>query len=373
MPQPTPVTRSRLPWIAVAVWAAILISLLAVSLAFAGRGAPGNGATTVGAGGAQANQLAPLAASPSPDASAGTQPANGDSDDHSGDSKSSRKGLRLFGSGGPDGRGDGHGRGRGVTITAINGTQLSLKTDDGWTRTIDAAGATIKEGDQTIAVGDLRVGDQIGFRQTRNSDGTYKVTDIRRIPPHAAGVVKSVDGSSVTLTQPDGTTRTIVLTGSTVYSLAGASATRDAIKVGTRVHAQGTVAADGTFTATKVAIAPAVVIGRVTATTNSTITVTTFGNAAATINVDASTTYAARGNASAGLADVAVGSIVRAAGAQNADGSLQASRVHIFVGQDGGSFAPFRGGHGRDGHGRPGGHNRQSRDQPNPSAGTTSS
>src|SRR5687768_17412135 len=38
--------------------------------------------------------------------------------------------------GGPGGFGFGHGPGRGITITAISGSDLSLETADGWTRTI---------------------------------------------------------------------------------------------------------------------------------------------------------------------------------------------------------------------------------------------
>lgn len=369
MPQPTPVTRSGLPWVAVAVWGAILLAIVTISLAFAGRGAPAN--ATAGANGAPANLLVPLAASPSPGASGGTTPGGGASGNDNGDRTGPGRGFRMFGPGGPGGKGghgDGHGPHGQITITGISGTQLSLKTDDGWTRTIDAAGAAVREGDQTIPLGDLKVGDQIAFRQTRNSDGTFKITDIRRFPPHAAGVVKSVDATSATLTLPDGTTRTIVLTGSTAYTLMGKSATKDALRVGTRAFARGTVAADGTFTATKITIAPAVVIGQVTAKTDSSITVKSVRGDTVIINVDASTTYQARGSQSASLADVTVDGIIEADGAQNADGSLDASTVRILSGAKGGFFGPFRDGRG----GRHPGHQKPA---PNasPSGSTTSS
>ena len=47
---------------------------------------------------------------------------------------------------------------------------LSLKTADGWTRTITADSSTpITKGGQTIALGDLKVGDQVAFRSVEGS------------------------------------------------------------------------------------------------------------------------------------------------------------------------------------------------------------
>jgi len=69
-----------------------------------------------------------------------------------------------------------------ISITGIDGAKLSLRTSDGWTRTIDVSGATITKGGRTIAPADLKVGDQISFRETRGSDGSYKVTAIQVLP-----------------------------------------------------------------------------------------------------------------------------------------------------------------------------------------------
>ena len=65
--------------------------------------------------------------------------------------------LKAFG-----GFGGGIARGLGgVTITAIDGSKLSLKTADGWTRTITVTtDTTITKGGQAIKVGDLDVGDK---------------------------------------------------------------------------------------------------------------------------------------------------------------------------------------------------------------------
>lgn len=228
---------------------------------------------------------------------------------------------------GPGGR---MGRGFGVmgqiTITAIRGTQLSLKTADGWTRTIDASGATVTSGGQTVALSTLKVGDQIVFSESRQSDGTFKITAIQVVLPEAGGTVTAVGSDSVTVKQADGTSKTITLTGSTTYRLAGQASTKSAISVGLVIEAQGTVSGS-TFTASTVEIQPSVVFGTVTAKTSSTITVKQQDGSTATIKVTSSTTYRVKGVASASIANVAVGDTVVAQGTHNSDGSLTATVV----------------------------------------------
>src|SRR5207248_1311851 len=178
------------------------------------------------------------------------------------------------------------------------------------------------------------------------SDGTFKITDIVRIPPQTAGTVKNVDATSATLTLPDGSTKTIGLTGSTTYNVKGKAATAADLKAGVRVHAVGTVDSNGAFTATQVDIAPAVVAGTVTAKSANSITLNDRAGGTITVNVDSSTTYQTRGNASASLADVAVGDMLEAEGTLNTDGSLNATAVQYG--------APGAGGYGPGGLG-PGG------------------
>jgi len=369
MTQPTPVTRSRLPFVAVAVWVAILAAIVAVGLLLGGRSAAAGTGSSGGAAGLTLS--APLAADPS--AGASTAPGTGN------DNGAGPKGPNGFGfghrggPGGPVGPDDGRpGRGRGpISITAINGSQFSLKTGDGWTRTIDANGATITEaGGATITLGDLKVGDQVAFKQTRNADGTYKITDVTRIPPHAGGTVKSVDANSATVTLPDGTTKTLALTGSTMYTMNGKPATAADLKTGTRIHATGTVDGSGNFTATKVEIAPAEVHGTVTAKTATTVTVKDASGATVTINVDGSTTYATRGNTSATLADVAVGNGLEAEGTLAGDGSLKATSVRFGQAGDGGPGMHGPGMHGGFGPGGMGhGHGfRNGGNRPHPNA-----
>ncbi len=142
---------------------------------------------------------------------------------------------------------------RDITITAINGSDLSLKTDDGWTRTITVTSTTtITKGGATITVGDLAVGDQIAFAQDRAADGTYTVTAIKVVLPTIVGEVTAIDGNTITVTQPGGTTATIHVDGDTTYQVNGAAGALSDIKVGSFIAAEGTQRTDGSLDAAAV-------------------------------------------------------------------------------------------------------------------------
>ena len=247
-----------------------------------------------------------------------------------------------------------------IAITGIDGSKLSLKTTDGWTRTIDATGATITKAGKTIAVTDLKVGDQINFRESRQSDGSYKITTISVVVPTASGTVTSVASSSVTIKQFDGSSKTLTLTSSTTYTQAGATATKTALVAGVRITAQGTVDSSGNFTATAVTIAPSSVAGTVASKTATTIVVTTAAvgttpGKTVTVNVSATTRYSVRGVTSPTLANVAVGARIVASGTLNADGSLTATLVQAAAndqpGFGGGGFGGGGFGGGMPGRG----------------------
>jgi hypothetical protein len=145
----------------------------------------------------------------------------------------------------------GHGGFHDITITAIAGSSLSLKTDDGWTRTITVGSSTtITKGGATIALGDLAVGDQIRFSQEKATDGTYSITAIKVVLPAIGGEVTAVADNTITVTSKDGTTGTIHVDGDTTYEVGGTTgkALSD-ITVGSFVIAEGTLRADGSLDA----------------------------------------------------------------------------------------------------------------------------
>jgi Domain of unknown function (DUF5666) len=153
-------------------------------------------------------------------------------------------GLR-FGHGGP-----GFG---GITITAISGSSISLETEDGWTRTITVDdGTTYTKAGADITLGDLAVGDTIGFRQTLEDDGTWTIDAVAVILPHVGGEVTAVDGSTVTVTLRDDTAATVNIGSDANIVVNGDAATLADIKVGMVLVAEGTKNDDGSLTATRV-------------------------------------------------------------------------------------------------------------------------
>ena len=152
----------------------------------------------------------------------------------------------------------GHGRG-GITITAISGSSISLETVDGWTRTITVdSGTTYSESGETIALSDLAVGDEVRFQQSLEDDGTYSIDAVAVIPPHAGGEVTAISGSTITLTQRDGSTATVTVTSSTTFEVNGTEGAALAdVEVGMVLVAEGTENSDGSLTATQVRAADA--------------------------------------------------------------------------------------------------------------------
>ena len=164
------------------------------------------------------------------------------------------KRFRLgFGDG--DGEFPGIVRPGGVEITAIDGSDLSLKTIDGWTRTISVTSDTeITKGGDTIDVGDLSVGDNIRFRQQRNDDGTFSITHIAVVEPTVAGTVTAKTDSTITVEQRDGSSATIHVDASTSFRVEGATGAADIsdVAVGMKLLASGEQNSDGSIDASRV-------------------------------------------------------------------------------------------------------------------------
>ncbi len=141
-----------------------------------------------------------------------------------------------------------------ITISAIDGSSLSLKTDDGWTRTIAVGASTkISRGGQAIALGDLKVGDQIVFGETKGSDGSYTIGQIRVVLPVVAGQVMAVGTDTITIDQKGGASATIHVSSGTTYDVNGnAGGKLSDITVGSIVIAEGTQRTDGSLDATTV-------------------------------------------------------------------------------------------------------------------------
>ena len=239
-------TRWRIPAAVAMVVAGVGVAAVVVGVSVAGgASAP----STAGVANARLVNAPSAAPSGAPDAS---QAPGQNGDGWNDPDNDGGRGRGMMG-----GRMGGRGMFDDITITGITGSQIALKTADGWTRTIDASGATVEKDGKTATLDDLTVGDQVRFQQTRGADGTYRVTAIAVVQPHVAGTVAAVDATSVTITEFDGTTAKVVLTGSTTYEIGRQAADKSAVTVGAFVYVRGTLAADGTLTATTVEVMPA--------------------------------------------------------------------------------------------------------------------
>ena len=230
-------------------------------------------------------------------------------------------------------RGLGHGRFGAVTITAIDGSSLSLRTDDGWTRTITVTSSTtITRGGQAIALSDLKVGDTIGFRQTRKDDGSYSIHAIAVLVPRVAGEVTALTSNGFTLKARDGTTWAITVSGSTAYKLGSSDGSKADVKVGSEVIVSGDKgSSDTSLTALTVRVRVPVVFGQVTAKSGSTITIKRLDGTSQTLHVGSGTIYKVRGVENPSLSDIKVGMTIVAQGSQRSDGSIDATAIGAGV------------------------------------------
>jgi hypothetical protein len=234
-----------------------------------------------------------------------------------------------------------------IEITAISGSSVSLRTEDGWTRTISVSDdVTITKAGFEIGLEDLVVGDTVRLGQTRNDEGTWTVTHIVVVVPTAAGTVTAVAADSITIRVRGGTTEEIATTASTVYRVGSDTGTRADVVVGAAIVAAGTEDADGDVTATTVVVAVPRVLGQVTAKTASTITIERRDGSSLTIHVDADTDYTVAGDADATLADVEVDMWLVAKGPERADGSIDAQAIRAAAAGEGLRGFGFGRGHG---------------------------
>ncbi|HET7471984.1 MAG TPA: DUF5666 domain-containing protein [Candidatus Limnocylindrales bacterium] len=154
-----------------------------------------------------------------------------------------------FGGGGP-GKGFGRGAG-GVTITAIDGSSVSLATVDGWTRTIQLTSTTtITRGGAPATAADLHVGDAIRFRQRRSDDGTFTITAVDVVLPTVIGTIQSTSDGTITITDRDGATVTIHIAPTTKIRVQGKeNATAQDLAKGLVVIVAGDRRGDGSIDA----------------------------------------------------------------------------------------------------------------------------
>lgn len=200
-----------------------------------------------------------MAASPSPQATGGAapQPAGSAAPIQRGPTTGGAFGRGFGPMGGLPAFGGFGGAGAfgGVTVTAIDGSSLSLKTADGWTRTISVSSSTrITRAGKTVDLSTIKVGDTIALRESKAKDGSFTIDAITVVLPRVFGQVTATTASTITVKQFDGSSLTIHVGSGTAFRIQGVtSATVSSVKVGMTISAEGTKATDGSFDALSVA------------------------------------------------------------------------------------------------------------------------
>jgi len=246
---------------------------------------------------------------------------------------------------------------REITISSISGSNVSLKTDDGWSRTIALTDSVkVTKGGQEIGISDLSVGDQVRLSQTHNDDGTYTVDALVVVVPSVGGTTSDISPTGFKVTTRDGSVWTITVNSSTQYAYGKGGGSLSDVTDGAAVTVLGTSTDDNALTALTVRVAPDRAAGVVKSKTSATIVITQRDGSTLTVHVDADTTYRVGGVATAGLGDVAVDMSIGVTGRARSDGSIDADAIiagsgHGMFRGDGGPLGPLGGGFGRGGRG----------------------
>ncbi len=174
-------------------------------------------------------------------------------------------GGAAYASAAPSGPPHGSGRGAGGQVTAIDGTTITVKNPQGSATIATTSSTTFQLDGAASSLSAITVGMFVRAEGTKATDGTFTATrvDASSTAPKAGkpgqghtgngagGQVTAIDGTTITVKNPQGSA-TIATTSSTTFQLDGAASSLSAITVGMFVRAEGTKATDGTFTATRV-------------------------------------------------------------------------------------------------------------------------
>jgi hypothetical protein len=254
-------------------------------------------------------------------------------------------------------------RGGVGSITAITASSVTVKSQQGGTKTILTTSKTVYvEAMSVVPRTDLKVGENIGVlarpvsppagrpgswsapgttpapassgsgsATTSAATASPKPTEptavaIEILVPRLDGRVVSVSSGKVVVEDPSGLQQTIVTTSATTYRELNTTVPASAVTAGENVVGFGTVATDHTqLDASTVAIVGPLVGGRVTGVSGSTITVRA-PRGTVRISTSGSTIFRSNGGASS-LAKIKTGDLVIAVGMPSGTSGFAASGI----------------------------------------------
>ena len=130
-------------------------------------------------------------------------------------------------------------------VSAVTSSSITVKEPSGTSTTYSYNSSTsITKERSSASTADLSVGESVMLRASTSDASTLTSIDIEL--PSVMGRVSAVSGDVITVSGPDGSTSTVVVSGSTAYSKDGATVSVSDVTVGSMIFAQVTLASDGT-------------------------------------------------------------------------------------------------------------------------------
>jgi hypothetical protein len=226
------------------------------------------------------------------------------------------------------------GGGTGGYVTAVTATSVTVQSSDGTSTTYTLTPTTTyTEGSTTSTTSPIVVGDrvEIGVSSTSPTTASSVTIELAML----FGTVTTVSGNTITIKDPQGFTRTILVgTGTTYSAQGGGTASLASVITGAKIIAEGTVDTNGTtLDALSVEVGTSgqidFVYGTVTAETGSSLTILAKDGTSSTFSYTTSTDVKALGDTSATLTttDLAVGEHVGV----SYDSSAATTAVTIYI------------------------------------------
>lgn len=155
-------------------------------------------------------------------------------------------------------------------VKSISGSAITIQDDQGTHVIHTSSSTTVTKAGQAASLSDIATGAQIRAEGTKNSDGSLNAAAINIVLPSVGGQIKTISGSTITVSNPrDTAVTTIHVTSSTRYVTVTMSATGPTqsaasfsdLKAGAHVRAEGTLNSDGSLAAQVVYIMPNAPLG----------------------------------------------------------------------------------------------------------------
>lgn len=135
----------------------------------------------------------------------------------------------------------------GGIVTAVSGTSLTVSDPRGTVTTVGLDATTTVTKDRSAStLAALAVGEDVRIIPSAPGSTTAKSVEIEA--PSVRGRVSAINGDTITLTGPNATTRTVIVSSSTTYAKNGTAATLADVSIGSSIFAQGSFVSGSTTT-----------------------------------------------------------------------------------------------------------------------------